>query len=96
MELRPPPPRWRRREKGAADIVEAIETSPFWDDLSSLTMPLLLLRGSLSPVVDDNDVAEVKRAPADGRGASSSRAPGHSIQGDKPLELAALIERFAF
>ena len=58
-------------------------------------MPILLLRGSLSPVVDDNDVAEVKRRQPTAEVVVVDGA-GHSIQGDKPLELAALIERFAF
>ena len=58
-------------------------------------MPILLLRGSLSPVVDDNDVAEVKRRQPSAEVVVVEGA-GHSIQGDKPLELAALIERFAF
>ena len=73
----------------------AIDTGPLWDDLSSLTMPIMLLRGSLSPVVDDTDVAEVKRRQPTAEVVVVDGA-GHSIQGDKPLELAALIERFAF
>ena len=81
--------------EGEGDIVEAIETNPLWDDLSSLTMPIMLLRGSLSPVVDDTDVAEVKRRQPTAEVVVVDGA-GHSIQGDKPLELAALIERFAF
>jgi pimeloyl-ACP methyl ester carboxylesterase len=53
------------------------------------------LRGSLSPVVDDNDVAEVKRRQPTAEVVVVDGA-GHSIQGDRPLELAALITRFAF
>ena len=79
----------------ATYVVDAIETNPLWDDLSSLAMPILLLRGSLSPVVDDNDVAEVKRRQPTAEVVVVDGA-GHSIQGDKPLELAALITRFAF
>ncbi len=79
----------------AATLVERIDTGPLWDDLSSLTMPLVLARGALSPVVDDNDVAEVRRRQPSAEVVVFEGA-GHSIQGDKPLELAALIERFAF
>ena len=85
----------RRHRDGDGDTVEAIETHPLWDDLSSLAMPLMLLRGSLSPVVDDKDVAEVRRRQPSAEVVVVDGA-GHSIQGDRPLELAALIERFAF
>ena len=81
--------------EGQGDVVDRIDTGPLWDDLSSLTMPIMLLRGSLSPVVDDTDVAEVKRRQPTAEVVVVDGA-GHSIQGDKPLELAALIERFAF
>ena len=86
--------RYDRRHRDG-DVVEPIDTGPLWDDLSSLSMPVLLLRGSLSPVVDDNDVAEVKRRQPDAEVVVVDGA-GHSIQGDRPLELAALIDRFAF
>ena len=52
-------------------------------------MPLTLARGSLSPVVDDADVAELQRRKPDARVVVFEGA-GHSIQGDKPVELAAL------
>ncbi len=86
--------RYDRRHRDG-DVVESIDTGPLWDDLSSLSMPLLLLRGSLSPVVDDNDVAEVKRRQPNAEVVVVDGA-GHSIQGDRPIELAALIDRFAF
>lgn len=64
--------------------------SPLWDDFSAVAAPLVLVRGSLSPVVDDDDVAEaVRRQPeievevVDGA--------GHSVQGDRPVELAAIL-----
>ena len=40
--------RYDRRQRECGDIVERIDTGPLWDDLSSLTMPLLLARGALS------------------------------------------------
>ena len=84
-----------RAQRARATSSMRIDTDPLWDDLSSLTMPIMLLRGSLSPVVDDADVAEVKRRQPTAEVVVVDGA-GHSIQGDKPLELAALIERFAF
>lgn len=67
-----------------------------WDSVSNLTVPLMLVRGMREQsVVDDADEAElVRRCPAV-RIEHVSDA-GHSVQGDTPVELAALIEDFAF
>ena len=64
--------------------------SPLWDDFGLLTCPVALVRGALSPVVDDDDVAEaLRRKPA--TRVHVVEAAGHSVQGDQPLELARLI-----
>ncbi len=71
----------------------AIDFKALWDDVSAIKVPILLLRGGLSPVVDDADVAEfVRRQPA-ARVVVVDGA-GHSIQGDQPLALARLVEDF--
>lgn len=67
--------------------------SELWDAMSQLTCPLLVVRGGLSPVVDDADVAEVKRCKASAEIVVIENA-GHSIQGDRPIELAGLLRRF--
>jgi pimeloyl-ACP methyl ester carboxylesterase len=67
--------------------------NPLWDSVSSLTMPIVLTRGSVSPVVDDEDVAEFLRRQPTARYELFEGA-GHSIQGDQPIELAASIKRF--
>jgi pimeloyl-ACP methyl ester carboxylesterase len=65
-----------------------------WDTVSSLSVPLMLVRGMLpQSVVDDADEAELlRRAPH----AQVVRVPnaGHSVQGDTPVELAGMIARF--
>jgi pimeloyl-ACP methyl ester carboxylesterase len=64
-----------------------------WDDVAAAACPMLLARGGASPVVDDADVAELlRRRP--GTEVVVVDGAGHSIQGDRPLELTALIERF--
>jgi pimeloyl-ACP methyl ester carboxylesterase len=64
--------------------------SPLWDDVSAVGCPLLLVRGSLSPVVDDDDVAELLRRQPTAEVVTVDGA-GHSVQGDRPLELATLL-----
>jgi pimeloyl-ACP methyl ester carboxylesterase len=54
-------------------------------------VPFLLVRGSTSPVVDDDDVAELRRRnPA--AEVEVVEGAGHSIQGDQPVELARILE----
>jgi pimeloyl-ACP methyl ester carboxylesterase len=71
-----------------------VDNARLWDAVSAVQAPMLLVRGSLSPVVDDDDVAELRRRQPEAEVVVVDGA-GHSVQGDKPLELAALIERFA-
>jgi pimeloyl-ACP methyl ester carboxylesterase len=68
----------------------AQQVSPLWERFSAVQAPLLLVQGGISPVVDTDDIIEAKqRQPAmthlvvDGA--------GHSIQGDRPVELAQII-----
>ncbi|MGH9096603.1 MAG: alpha/beta fold hydrolase [Acidimicrobiales bacterium] len=73
--------------------IESVEFGSLWDDLGSITAPTLLVRGALSPVVDDADVAEFRRRRPDAEVMVVEDA-GHSIQGDQPLELARILGRF--
>jgi esterase len=49
-----------------------------------------LVRGSLSPVVDDEDVAELLRRCPTAK-VEVVEDSGHSVQGDKPLELVGIL-----
>jgi pimeloyl-ACP methyl ester carboxylesterase len=67
-----------------------------WEALSSITVPLLLVRGMRpDSVLDDDDERELRRRLPSAQVIQVTEA-GHSVQGDTPLELAALIERFVF
>ncbi|MCY3849210.1 MAG: alpha/beta hydrolase [Acidimicrobiaceae bacterium] len=67
-----------------------------WDAVSDLTVPLMLVRGMREQsVVDDADEAELIRRCPSARVEHVENA-GHSVQGDTPVELAALIEDFVF
>ncbi|MGQ0823803.1 MAG: alpha/beta fold hydrolase [Actinomycetota bacterium] len=87
--------RWRydlpRRGSGAGDdgrIIPGLDT--LWDAIERLEVPCTLLRGADSPVVDDADVAELRRRNPAAR-VEVVEGAGHSIQGDRPLELAAFL-----
>jgi pimeloyl-ACP methyl ester carboxylesterase len=86
--------RWRYDRSGhtrdVTDAGDARSSSPLWDELGAVRCPVLLVRGALSPVVDDADVAEARRRLPDIDVVVVDGA-GHSVQGDRPLELAALL-----
>jgi pimeloyl-ACP methyl ester carboxylesterase len=64
--------------------------NPLWEDFASIACPMMLVRGSLSPVVDDEDIAEAQRRQPDIEVHVVDGA-GHSVQGDRPVELAGLL-----
>ncbi len=86
---------WRHQQHGRSEL-DAPAVGDLWEKLSELTMPVTLLR-AMGPgsVVDDEDEAEfLHRLPhANIVHVANS---GHSVQGDQPLELAALLTRYCF
>jgi pimeloyl-ACP methyl ester carboxylesterase len=88
---------WRHqlgRPAGSSGMhVGSVDFSALWDVLEGIEGAVLLVRGALSPVVDDADEAEFRRRrPADR--VVTVEGAGHSIQGDQPLELARILEDF--
>jgi pimeloyl-ACP methyl ester carboxylesterase len=85
---------WKwRYDRTRRDESQSFAVGELWDDLSRITVPVALYRGSTSPVVDDDDVAELMRRQPDAEVVVVEGA-GHSIQGDRPVELARLIDAF--
>ena len=85
--------RYDRRSHIRSENTEPISgdaLGKLWDLIGTLSCPLTLLRGGTSPVVDDADVAELKRRQGRADVLVIDGA-GHSIQGDKPRELAAFL-----
>ena len=86
---------WRHQQHGSSSL-EAPDVGDLWMKLSTLSMSVTLLRAmGRGSVVDDEDEAEfLRRLP--GATVVHVNESGHSIQGDQPLELAALLERLCF
>jgi pimeloyl-ACP methyl ester carboxylesterase len=82
--------RWDPQRPMGGATTGAVRFADLWDDLSGLAMPLTLVRGGNSPVVDDGDVAELRRRRPAAEVVVVEGA-GHSVQGDRPAELARLI-----
>lgn len=80
-------------EIGTPDPEE--RTEAMWRIVEAVQVPLLLARGmEPSSILRDEHEAELLRRVPTAEVVHIDGA-GHSIQGDKPLELAALIDRFA-
>jgi pimeloyl-ACP methyl ester carboxylesterase len=85
---------WRHRRFRDDGAGRPPDYSPLWDALSDLQVPLMLVRGMRdSSVVDDADEAELRRRQPSARVVHAPDA-GHSVQGDAPLDLAALLDEF--
>jgi pimeloyl-ACP methyl ester carboxylesterase len=86
---------WRYARFRTGDSAARPEFANWWDAISALTVPLMLVRGLAWSVVDDADVEELRRRQPTAR-VEGVEGAGHSIQGDRPLELAALLRDFLF
>lgn len=85
---------WRHQQHPAATF-ESPDAGDLWAQLSELTMPVTLVRAlGATSVVDDEDEAELRRRQPNATVVGVAGA-GHSVQGDAPLELAAILDRVA-
>jgi pimeloyl-ACP methyl ester carboxylesterase len=83
----PPPP------AAGANGTPVDATAALWDDLESLRMPLMLVRGAKSFYIHDDDQAEFERRQPSAR-IEIVEGSGHSIQSDRASYLAGLITGF--
>jgi pimeloyl-ACP methyl ester carboxylesterase len=86
---------WRYARFRTGDSSARPDFDDWWAAISGLTMPLMLVRALAWSVVDDDDVAELLSRQPNCR-VEGVEGAGHSIQGDRPLELAALLSDFIF
>jgi pimeloyl-ACP methyl ester carboxylesterase len=84
----------RFRTEGSGAVTHP-EFGGLWDAVSAIDVPVMLVQGLAWSVVDDADIAELRRRQPGVR-VEGVEGAGHSIQGDRPLELAALIDDFVF
>jgi pimeloyl-ACP methyl ester carboxylesterase len=70
-----------------------VDLGSLWPEVEAIRCPLLLLIGGAWSVVDADDLARF-RAVQPGATVTVVDGAGHSIQGDRPVELAALIRAF--
>jgi pimeloyl-ACP methyl ester carboxylesterase len=77
-----------------SEDVAIFDFTLLWDDVSNIEVPVMLLRGTtLGSVVTDDHAEEFARRQPTARIVSVEGA-GHSLQGDKPVETAALLADF--
>jgi pimeloyl-ACP methyl ester carboxylesterase len=82
-----------RYDVGRATGVSSYEF--LWDDVASIAVPLMLVRGGESAFVPEEDATEFgRRSP--GARLEVVAGAGHSVQSDRPRELADLIRDFVF
>jgi pimeloyl-ACP methyl ester carboxylesterase len=94
---------WRYRRSNAErppitenDADRLARFAVLWETLSAIKVPIMLVRGMRpQSVVDDGDEAELVRRQPTARVEHIAEA-GHSVQGDTPVELAALIKTFVW
>ena len=77
----------RPHEMGSPDF------QALWDELATIEVPVTLWRGARSGVVDDADVEKFRQLQPNATVIVVDGA-GHSIQGDRPVELARSIAEF--
>jgi pimeloyl-ACP methyl ester carboxylesterase len=77
-----------------APIDPAERTEAMWKVVEQVRVPLMLVRGmEPSSVLRDEHEDELRRRLPDAR-IEHVEGAGHSVQGDRPIELAALIADF--
>jgi pimeloyl-ACP methyl ester carboxylesterase len=65
----------------------------YWETVAEVACPTLLVAGGRSPIVTPADV-ERYRALLPGIEVVEIEGAGHSVQGDRPRELAQLVQGF--
>jgi pimeloyl-ACP methyl ester carboxylesterase len=76
----------------ASDAGNCYET--LWEAVSAVTVPIMLVRGMAAGSVVSDDAEQELLARQPTARVEHVDGAGHSVQGDRPVELAALIQSF--
>ena len=66
-----------------------------WDTVGGLTVPVLLVRGMAEGSVVTDEAEDELRRRLPSAVVERVEGAGHSVQGDKPVELARILQRFS-
>ena len=72
------------------DLSGLSDFAPLWEQVDGARVPLDLIRGSASSFVGDDDAVEFQTRAADVR-VHEVEGAGHSVQSDRPVELAGIL-----
>lgn len=89
-----PDGRWTWRYDLFGGRAATPDFSSLWDDVSSLTMPVMLVRGGDSKFVSDADAQRFRELQPTAR-LETVENSGHAVQSDQPVALTRLIADFA-
>ncbi|MGH3579775.1 MAG: alpha/beta fold hydrolase [Mycobacterium sp.] len=85
---------WRYdRTRGGRDRDKRPDFHTLWNKVDAISSPMLLVRGGDSRVVGDEDVVELLRRQP-GAEVVVVEGAGHSVQGDRPVQLAGILADF--
>ena len=91
MGMNRPPQNGQPDEETRKRMLEIQERG--WAEVGKIDCPLLVVHGSRSQVIDTEMAERLAKAVKDGEAVTIEGA-GHTVQGDKPVELTAQLRRF--
>ena len=85
--------RYARHRAGepSTPVAERFDRDALWDGLGCVDVPVMLVRGMAQGSVVTDDDEDRLRAVQPAARVERVEGAGHSVQGDKPVELAALL-----
>jgi pimeloyl-ACP methyl ester carboxylesterase len=89
--MRSPGPKGESNPEAQPGENRLVAFESLWDDLATIRQPIMLVKGGASKFVHDDDAAHFASVAPNARMETVDGA-GHSVQSDRPVQLASLIE----
>jgi pimeloyl-ACP methyl ester carboxylesterase len=86
---------WRYARFRSSETRQRPDFENLWDVVSDIKVPMMLVRGLAWSVVDESNLEELHRRQPDCKVVGVEGA-GHSIQGDRPIELVGILTDFFY